>query len=66
MLTSRSVSIHSDFLNTKLIKAVATDGPDFDLVIGHIWVGGKKVRVWNFVALKSVFWGFPDCFLYFS
>lgn len=53
-----NVSIHSDFLNTKLIKDVANDDPDLDLIVGHSWVGGKSVHVWNFVAVKSVFRGF--------
>lgn len=56
----------SDFLSTKLIKAVANDGLDLDIVIGHSWVRGKKVHIWNSVVVKSVFQGFSFFFLYFS
>lgn len=35
MLISFNVSTHSDFLKAKLFKAVANDGPDRNLIVGH-------------------------------
>lgn len=58
--------MHSYFLTTKLIKAVANDGVDLDLIIRYSWVGRKKVHVQNFVAAKSVFWGVLYCFVLLS
>ncbi|KAJ7403200.1 Papilin [Pitangus sulphuratus] len=42
-------SVHSDFLHTKLIKTVANDGPNLDIITGHSWGHRMKrqVDVWG-------------------
>lgn len=64
MVISPNVSIQLS--KYKINKGFASEGPDLDIVIGHSWVRRIRVHTWKFVAVKSVFWSFFFCSLYFS